>query len=100
MPELGKWAREMPADAQLIGIVCDMEPGGDEKTLAEARRIMTETGADFVNLVPDKELAKYLDTVYAVPTTILIDSEGNLVGDPIVGANVDGYKKAVKEFLK
>ena len=100
MPELGKWAKEMPADAQIIGIVCDMDGEGDSKTQQEALRILKEAGADFVNLVPDKELMKYLDTVDAVPTTIFVDSSGNLVGHPVIGADVDAYKKAVKDYLK
>ena len=35
-----------------------------------------------------------------VPTTLFVDGEGNLVGDPIVGADVAGYKEFVEEYLK
>ena len=33
-------------------------------------------------------------------TTLFVDGEGNLVGDPIVGADVAGYKEFVEEYLK
>ena len=74
MPELGKWAREMPQDAQIIGLVCDVI-GSDDKLL------------------------KYLEGVDAVPTTIFVDSDGNIIGEKVVGADVAKYKEQVKRLL-
>ncbi len=99
MPELGEWARNMPKDAQLIGIVCDADGDQDKKTIAEARRILKEADADFLNLVPNSEIMQYLENVQAVPTTIFVDAQGKIVAQPVVGADVQGYKNVVKEYL-
>lgn len=99
MPELGEWARNMPKDAQLIGIVCDADGDQDKKTIAEARRILKEADADFLNLVPNSEIMQYLENVQAVPTTIFVDAEGKIVAQPVVGADVQRYKNVVKEYL-
>lgn len=100
MPELGEWARTMPEDAQLIGIVCDVESPEDARTKAEAERILRQAGADFVNLIPGDGINKYLNKVEAVPTTIFVDADGNMIGEPVIGADVDSYKRVVSEYLK
>ncbi len=98
MPELGDWAREMDEDVQLIGIVCDYYAGDDE-TLAQAQGILADSGADFVNLAADASLEEFLFQFQFVPTTLLVDSEGYVIGEPIVGANVSGYQQAVADYL-
>ena len=100
MPELGKWAKEMPENAQIIGIVCDAENEKDEKIAADAVKILTKADASFLNLMPSKEIFGYLEEVTAVPTTIFVDAEGNILGSPVVGANVPAYKKRLEEYLK
>lgn len=99
MPELGRWAEEMSEDVQLIGVVCDVRSDNDETTINAAKKILHEANANFINIIPSAELVEYLSTVEAVPTTIFIDSEGNIVGEPIIGADVDAYKNFVESYL-
>ncbi|MBR1647715.1 MAG: TlpA family protein disulfide reductase [Selenomonadaceae bacterium] len=98
MPELGELARNMPADAQLIGLVCDAQDGSEE--IQEAKKILRDAGANFVNIVPDENLLKFLSDVDAVPTTIFVNSKGEIVGRVIVGADVEGYKNELAKLLK
>ncbi len=100
MPELGAWAREMPADAQLIGIVCDVRGEKDKQTIAKANKITAEANAQFVNLLPNAEIMQYLEGVEAVPTTIFVDSAGNIIGEAVVGANVPRYKELLARYLQ
>ena len=100
MPELGAWAREMPQDAQIIGLICDAEGPADKKTTAAAVKILKEANAGFVNILPSEELLKYLENVEAVPTTIFVDSEGNIIGEKVVGADVNKYKTLLTRYLK
>ena len=37
--------------------------------------------------------------VTGVPTTLFVDKSGKIIGKPIVGADVDGYKKFVEDYL-
>lgn len=99
MPELGAWAREMPEDVQIIGLICDVSGADDQKQLDLARKITTEARADFVNIYPDEALFGALSGVEAVPTTFFVDSEGKVVGDPIIGADVAGYRRFVEHYL-
>lgn len=99
MPELGAWAKNISDDAQLIGIVLDVKGAEDSATISDAKKILSEADANFVNIVPSNDLAKYLEKVEAVPTTVFVDSNGKIIGESVIGADVDQYKQRVKEFL-
>ena len=98
MPELGNLARALPQDAQLIGLVCDASENSMQ--IQRAKEILKEAGADFVNIVPDAQLMKFMENVEAVPTTIFINDKGEVVGEAIIGANVEGYKSELEKLLK
>ena len=98
MPELGELGRSMPEGAQLVGIVIDV---GDKRTPEKARQITQKAKADFPNLLVSREMAPYLQTIAAVPTTIFVDAQGNVVGKPIVGSRSGkAYREEVEKALK
>lgn len=99
MPELGAWAKDMPDNVQLIGLVIDI--AGDEDTEHHdlAVSITQKADADFTHIVANQDFIDILKDVYGVPTTIFVDKDGNVVGDPIVGAYVDRYKEFVEDYL-
>ncbi len=99
MPELGEWAKEMPENVQLIGIVGDVYGEGAGELLKDAQSIIEKAGVEFVNIVPDEALNEWLEGIVAYPTTVFVDREGNLVSEPISGAYVEEYKEAVEEYL-
>ncbi|WP_235828919.1 TlpA disulfide reductase family protein [Anaerosacchariphilus polymeriproducens] len=103
MPELGEWAKDLPENVQIVGLVADIDEENDKeyqekKELAE--KIVTKANADFVQLIGNKDLKGFLSGIVGVPTTFFVDKEGNIVGEPIVGADVEGYKKFVEDYLK
>ena len=95
-------------DAQIVGIVIDTPPadssdggdwGGDPDNIELARKICSETGVKYTNILAGESVAETFGNVVAVPTTFIVDKSGNLICSPIVGADVDGYKKAVEDYL-
>ncbi|OJF76539.1 MAG: hypothetical protein BKP49_06560 [Treponema sp. CETP13] len=81
IPELGKLQGMLPDNAQLISICTDADTAKDD-----AKEILKTSNASYLTLLPTQELAtSFLSTVTAVPTTVFVDSEGKLVGDPVVG---------------
>lgn len=100
MPELGAWAKEMPENVQIIGLVQDISGASDTEHMEIAKQIITKADADFVQLVAGTdEFAGVMASLVGVPTTIFVDRDGNIVGGPIVGADVEGYKNFVEEYL-
>ena len=66
--------------------------GGDAAAIADAKDVLTKSGATYQNVYfdADSEAGKFTENVYAYPTTYVVDRNGNIVGDPIVGAITDG----------
>ena len=98
MPELGEMARNLPADAQIIGFVCDASE--ESAQIQKAIQITQEAKANFVNIIPDAQLLKFMENVEAVPTTIFVNSKGEVVGKAVIGADVEGYKNELEKLLK
>jgi thiol-disulfide isomerase/thioredoxin len=99
LPELESWSEEMPDDVQIIGLVGDVNGVDDSGQIQTAQDILAQTGVKYTNIVPNSDLSDLMGTIYAYPTTIFVDSTGNIVGDPIVGADVDGYRSFVENYL-
>ena len=61
---------------------------GDEKAIAEAKEVLAKKGATYQNVyfASDGEAGKFTTNIFAYPTTYVVDRNGNIVGDPIVGA--------------
>ena len=87
---------------QVIGINTEAQVGKDD-VIEEAKKILKKQGATYKNisLDPDSELGKYAQEIMSYPTSVLVDNEGNIVGDPIVGAidKKDTYDK-VKTMME
>ena len=64
---------------------------GDEKAIAEAKEVLAKKGATYQNIYfgSGGDAGKFLENVFAYPTTYVVDRSGNIVGEPIVGAVTD-----------
>ena len=62
--------------------------GGDEAAISEAKDVLAKKGVTYQNVYfdSDGEAGKFAANIFAYPTTYVIDRNGNIVGDPIVGA--------------
>ncbi len=70
----------------VIGINTDTLDG-NEDAIAEANRILSEKGATYQNIYfpTDSDAGNMLSQIFSFPTTLLVDRNGNIIGDPIVG---------------
>ena len=61
---------------------------GDETAISEAKDVLAKKGAAYQNVyfASDGEAGKFTTNIFAYPTTYVVDRNGNIVGDPIVGA--------------
>ena len=61
---------------------------GDETAISEAKDVLAKKGATYQNVyfASDGEAGKFTTNIFAYPTTYVVDRNGNIVGDPIVGA--------------
>lgn len=100
MPDLQDLYEEVKKeDINIIGIISDTP---DDENEPLAKQIINKTGVEYDNIIPDKKLNKgILKDVSGVPTTIFVDSKGNIVGEPIVGSrSKEDYKNQITKRLE
>ena len=61
---------------------------GDETAIADAKDVLAKKGATYQNVYFDSSspAGAFTANIFAFPTTYVIDRNGNIVGEPIVGA--------------
>lgn len=61
---------------------------GDEAAISEAKDVLAKKGATYQNVYfdSDGEAGKFTTSIFAYPTTYVVDRSGNIMGEPIVGA--------------
>lgn len=85
MPDLAAFAGALPDNVQLITVCLDGY--GNEDT---AEEILQESGFEGVTLIAgDGDLAALCGNLMYTPTTVFADSQGNLVGDAVIGGQKD-----------
>ena len=72
---------------------------GDKTAISDAKDILAKKGVSYKNIWFDakSEAGKFTSGLYSYPTTYVVDKNGNIVGEPIVGA-ITSQKQA--ETLK
>ena len=87
MPELEEYYQDFK-DKKINLIAVAVSAGDSEELRAAAENILKEKGVTYTNVIPDIESSFYTDFIMNIsgyPTTYLVDSEGNMVGAPLVG---------------
>ena len=61
---------------------------GNAAAISDAKDVLAQSGATYQNVYFDSgsEAGKFVESIYAYPTTYVVNRSGRIVGDPIVGA--------------
>ena len=75
---------------------------GNEDAIKEAKAVLESQGAGYRNFSIDSasDTGRYASDIMAFPTTILVDRNGNIVGNPLLGGidNQDNYDALMKQI--
>ena len=101
--ELNEKLKEM--GGEVVGINTDTLDN-NEAGIKEAKEILKAQGASYKNLTFDSNstVGKYAGNIMAFPTTVLVDKDGNNVGEPFMGgiddqSNYDQLMKQIQSVL-
>ena len=99
MPDLAEYEKTLPDNVALVTVCLDWSRKGDV-----AAEIMEEAGYEGITLFGgDGDYGKICSVVRWMPTTIFVDSEGNQVGEAIIGGQTElaaVYTERVNQVLK
>ena len=102
MPDLGELSREYAdKDFQMLGIISDARKADSDAGKA-AEDIIGQTKADYTHLlISDSMIDSFVSEIYAIPTTIFVDSTGKVLCSSIVGSNAkDSWAGAIDKVLE
>ena len=101
--ELNEKLKEM--GGEVVGINTDTLDN-NEAGIKEAKEILKAQGASYKNLTFDSNstVGKYAGNIMAFPTTVLVDKDVNIVGEPFMGgiddqSNYDQLMKQIQSVL-
>jgi hypothetical protein len=67
-----------------------------------AKKILEQTGGKYKNIITTESLIEgFLDQIMYVPTTLIVNSKGEMVGEIIAGArSTEEFSKLIDDALK
>lgn len=87
MPELEAYYQDFQEkNINLIGVAVSAGDSQEEHDLAQ--EILSGKGVTYTNLIPDVDsdfYKEFIDNITGYPTTYIVDSEGNIIGAPLIG---------------
>ena len=88
LPELNALNEELKAKGGAVVGINTETLNGDASAIAEAQGILKKQGASYQNIYfdPSSEAGKMAMDIVSFPTTIVVDRNGNIVGEPLLGA--------------
>lgn len=99
MPEIAKFKKSLPDNVEMITVCLD----GSEDT-ESVKKVLKDAGYEGTTLVTGTvDFQKLCDDIQYTPTTIVVDKDGNMIGDPIIGGQEDlakVYTEAINHALK
>ena len=74
---------------------------GDRTAISEAKDILSKKGVTYKNIWFDSnsDAGKFTSGLFSYPTTYVVDKNGNIVGEPIVGAITEKNQAKTLEKL-
>ena len=97
--ELNNELKEM--GGEVVGINVDTLDDNQDG-IKEAKKILEAQGASYKNLTfaSDSAAGEYARTIMAFPTTVLVDKDGNIIGEPFMGGidNPSIYEQLMKQI--
>ena len=96
IPQLQKMNEEFSKKGgQIAGLLYD---GDVPELAAEAQKFLDEYGITYTNIAANEELKAAFPT-QSFPMTYFFNEKGELIGEPVIGANLKQYREFMESYL-
>ena len=80
------------------GVIGFLADGEDPEGLSDAKDTLKDLGVTYTNVVFPESIQEKIGLT-AYPTTYFVNSKGEVMSDPVVGADPDSYSEIVNLIL-
>ena len=91
---------QIPANVQIIGLVGDVKDNDNADKLNTAQKISENYSAGMINLLVNDDFLPLLQFVKTIPFTCFVDEQGNFIGQPIIGNEINLVKLELDRILQ
>ncbi|NLJ70434.1 MAG: TlpA family protein disulfide reductase [Clostridiaceae bacterium] len=102
LPDLGQLAKDFAEqNVQFLGIATDVIEN-DQNVLDIAKSLLSDSGVEYPNVKFNEQTNNIMlqYQIQSIPTTVLIDAKGNVIGDLIIGIrNYDDFSNLINSAL-
>ena len=96
--ELEKMSEKLKKyNCKVVGVLCD---GTDQEAFNKALEILKDKEENYSNLLPWEGLAEDFPAKGEYPISYFVNSDGQIIGQPIVGADIKQCEDHIMELLK
>lgn len=99
LANLAAWQEREGSTVQLIGLVGNVKEDSPAEILAQAKTMSDGLPKRFPQLLTNDSLAPFLTTIKAAPTFVFVNKQGQIVGQPIAGWEMELIKKEAHRIL-
>lgn len=101
MPELAEMEKELPEDAQILYLCCDVD-SLENRRFDTAKTVVEKSGINRKNalLAAPGTFIELRSQAIGMPTTFFVDGDGVLYQELVYGANMEAYRSMMDELLK
>ncbi len=99
MGDYAKFYNDLPDNINMVAIVVDVYDGIDNN-LSSANNILGDAGAEFVNIRTSDSLYDLMKSIQYVPSSVIVDKEGHIVGQIMDGASFEQTRSKLNEYIK
>ena len=102
LSDLEELSKELAAKGGQVVGVNSFTLDGNKDEVADAKDVLSKKGVTYKNIwfKSDSEAGKFTSNLYSFPTTYVIDQNGNIVGEPIMGGiNSAEQREALNKLI-
>ncbi len=98
LPELEAIDKEFAEnDCGLVGLCGD---AGNEEILKYAKDLVADNGVTYLNILPFDGWNNIFRVDVGWPTSYFVNRNGEIVGEPVIGAKPESYRKNMEELIE
>ena len=101
MPELQELSELYEGDVAFVGVLMDARDAYDETDegiLGDAEAILEWGGVEYTNVTSSFRFLS-LSKIMAFPTSVVVDQNGTILTEPVIGSNIEAYKSMIEDGL-